>query len=396
MSLPYSRQDVGDREVGALAAVAREAFLTGGPRVEEFEARLAEQVGAGHAIAVSSGTAALHVAYLAAGVGPGDAVLTSPLTFVATANAAVYCGARPRFADVDARGALDPRAVAHAVARQGVPRVVVPVHYAGHPAPVEAIVAAAPRAIVVEDACHALGAAWEHDGRIRPVGTCRHGGMAVFSFHAVKTITTGEGGAIVTDDATLAARCRRLRDHGLVRDPVAMPAAEGPWWYEQHEVGFNYRLTALQAALGTVQLARLDELADRRRAIVAAYMAALAAVPWVRPITPPPRTRSSHHLFPVRVPEGHRRALFDALRAAAIGVQVHYIPVHLQPYYRRTLGTGPRDCPVAEGLYRELLSLPCFPGMVVADVDRVVEVLHEAGARLGVTAEAPYGEVAVA
>src|SRR5262249_19266518 len=192
--------------------------------------------------------------------------------------------------------------------------------------------------------------------------------MAVFSFHAVKTITTGEGGAIVTNDATLAARCRRLRDHGLVRDPSALPDAEGPWWYEQHELGFNYRLTALQAALGRVQRERLDEMAAGRRAIVAAYGRALEALPWVRPIGPAPGSRSAHHLFPVRVPAAYRRAVFDALRARDIGVQVHYIPVHLQPYYRRKLATGPRDCPVAEALYPELLSLPCFPAMEVGGV----------------------------
>src|SRR5262245_43340828 len=395
MSLPYSRQDIGDGEVAAIAAAAREAWITGGPRVERFEAMLAERVGARHAVAVSSGTAALHVAHRAAGVDSGDVVLTSPLTFVATANVAIHCGARPRFADVDARGALDPRAVAQAIARHGMPRVVVPVHYAGHPAPVTEIAAVVPGAIVIEDACHALGAAWERAGAVEPVGSCRHGGMAVFSFHAVKTITTGEGGAIVTNDATFAARCRRLRDHGLVRDPSALPDAEGPWWYEQHELGFNYRLTALHAALGAVQLERLDEMAARRRAIVAAYGRALEALPWVRPIGPAPGTRSAHHLFPVRVPAGHRRAVFDALRARDIGVQVHYIPVHLQPYYRRKLATGPRDHPVAEALYRELLSLPCFPAMETGDVSRVIAVLLEVGERLRIGSTPLADEVAL-
>jgi UDP-4-amino-4,6-dideoxy-N-acetyl-beta-L-altrosamine transaminase len=365
--LPYSCQTVGAAEAAAVAAAVHDAWLTGGATLARFEVRLAETVGARHAIAVSSGTAALHTAYLAAGVGRGDVVLTSPITFVATANAAVLCGAVPVFADTDERGNLDPRAVAAGA----TPRVVVPVHYAGHPAPTAAIAAAAPGALVIEDACHALGSI---DGST-PVGACRDAAMAVFSFHAVKTITTGEGGAIVTNDADLAARCRRLRDHGLVRDQAALEAADGPWAYEQHEIGLNYRLTDIQAALGVVQLDRLDEFVARRQAIARRYDALLADVPGVSPVSPAPGTRSAYHLYPVRVPASLRRTAFEALRAIGIGVQVHYIPVHLQPWYRRALGTGPGDCPRAEQFYREVLSLPCFPSMTDDDVVRVVTAL---------------------
>ena len=365
--LPYSCQTVGAAEAAAVAAAVQDAFLTGGATLGRFEARLAETVGARHAIAVSSGTAALHTAYLAAGVGRGDTVLTSPITFVATANAAVLCGATPAFADTDERGNLDPSAVAAAAAA----RVVVPVHYAGHPAPTAAIAGAARGALVVEDACHALGSV---DGST-PVGACRDAAMAVFSFHAVKTITTGEGGAIVTNDAHLAARCRRLRDHGLVRDPAALEEAFGPWSYEQHEVGLNYRLTDIQAALGLVQLDRLGEFVARRQAIARRYDALLATVANVMPVSPMRGTQSAYHLYPVRVPASLRRAAFETLRAAGIGVQVQYIPVHLQPWYRRALGTGPGDCPRAEQLYREVLSLPCFPSMSDADVVRVVAAL---------------------
>jgi dTDP-4-amino-4,6-dideoxygalactose transaminase len=378
MRLPYSRQSVGPEEAAAVAAAARAALLTGGPTLARFEAALAERVGVRHAVAVSSGTAALHVAYRAAGLGPGDRLLTSPLTFVATASAAVYCGATPAFADVDPHGALDPVAVHDAVAAGLAPRVVVPVHYAGHPAAVAAIAAAAPAAVVVEDACHALGAASaDVDGVWRSVGACRHAAMAVFSFHPVKAITTGEGGAVVTDDGHLAGRCRRLRDHGLVR-ASELPAGGDPWAYELHEIGFNYRLTDLQAALGVVQLGRLDAFVRRRRALAAVYDEALAVLPGVAVVGPRPRTRSAYHLYPIRVPADRRRAIVEALGARGIATQVHYLPVHLQPYYRRTLGTRPGDVPRAEALSREVLSLPCFPAMTEADVVRVVEALAAA------------------
>jgi perosamine synthetase len=368
MSLPYSRQSIGAAEVAAVAHAVGDALLTGGPTLARFEARLAETVGARHAIAVSSGTAALHVAYLAAGMRRGDRVLTSPLTFVATANAAIHCGATVAFADVDERGSLDPIAVGRA---EPAP-FVVPVHFAGHPAQLEAIVEAAPEALVIEDACHALGAMYrDRDGTWRRVGDCAHSAMAVFSFHAVKTITTGEGGAIVTNDALLATRCRRLRDHGLTRE---LDAAADPWAYELHELGFNYRLTDIQAALGTVQLDRLTEMAAARTVIARRYAEAFEGKADVALVRPAHDARSSWHLVPVRVPADRRRDCWETLRAQGIGVQVHYIPVHLQPFYRQ-LGSTPGDCPVAEQLYREELSLPCFPGMTDDDVRRVVAAL---------------------
>ena len=379
MRLPYSRQTVGAAEAAAVSAAVQDALLTGGPTLARFEAALADAVGATHAIAVSSGTAALHVAYLAAGVGFADEVLTSPLTFVATANAAVYCGATPRFADVDAHGNLDPSAVAAAVARHGTPRAVVPVHYAGHPAAVSAIAGAAPGAVLIEDACHALGGGWrDARGAWRRVGDGACAAMTVFSFHPVKTITTGEGGAVVTNDALLARRCRRLRDHGLVREHAELEAPDGPWSYEQHELGFNYRLTDVQAALGLVQLGRLEHFLAARRQVAEQYDRALGALAEVRRIGPAPGTHSGWHLYPVRVPAARRRAVFEALRADGIGVQVHYAPVHLQPYYRRRFATGAGDCPAAESLAREVLSLPCFPGMDGADVATVATALARA------------------
>ena len=261
-----------------------------------------------------------------------------------------------------------------ALAGGPAPRLVVPVHYAGHPAAVEAIAAAAPDAVVIEDACHALGAeSRDVTGTWQRVGACTHAAMAVFSFHPVKAITTGEGGAVVTNDAFLAERCRRLRDHGLVREPG--PSSDGPWYYELHEVGFNYRLTDIQAALGLVQLGRLAGFIRRRQELAAAYDEALASFPDVQPVGPARHTRSAYHLYPVRVPAGRRRRVFEGLRARGVGVQVHYIPVHLQPYYRRLLGTGRGTLPAAEAFYDELLSLPCFPQMEGADVTTVVTAL---------------------
>lgn len=384
MPLPYSRQSIGADEIAAVAHAAGDPFLTGGPTLARFEDALADAVGARHAIAVSSGTAALHVAYLAAGLRPGDRLVTSPITFVATANAAVHCGADVAFADVDARGNLDPAGVARAVARTGPPTLVVPVHYAGHPADVAGIAATVPGTVVVEDACHALGAV-AADGR--PVGACTHAEMAVFSFHPVKIITTGEGGAITTNDNLLARRCRQLRDHGLVRDAAERTVVDEPWGYEMHGPGFNYRLTDLQASLGVVQLGRLRELVGARRALAARYATELRALPGVTLVEPAADTQSSWHLAPVRLPAAARRHVYETLRAREIGVQVHYVPVHRQPFYRQR-GADPAHCPQAEAFYREELSLPCFPGMTDEDVARVVDALGEALA----AAPSPDGE----
>jgi UDP-4-amino-4,6-dideoxy-N-acetyl-beta-L-altrosamine transaminase len=374
MSLPYSRQSIGADEIAAVAHAAGDPFLTGGPTLARFEAALADAVGARHAIAVSSGTAALHVAYLAAGLRPGERIVTSPITFVATANAAVHCGAEVDFADVDARGNLDAAGVAAAAARSGPPALVVPVHFAGHPADVAGVAATVPSAVVIEDACHALGAV-AADGR--PVGACTDAAMAVFSFHPVKIITTGEGGAITTNDDLLARRCRRIRDHGLVREAAERTVVDEPWGYEMHAPGFNYRLTDLQAALGIVQLGRLRELVGARRRIAARYATALRALPAATLVEPAAGTQSSWHLAPVRLSATARRHVYEALRAREIGVQVHYVPVHRQPFYRQR-GAEPGHCPAAEAFYREELSLPCFPGMTDGDVERVVHALGEA------------------
>ncbi len=376
--IPYGRQDVTADDIAAVEAVLRSDWLTQGPAVPAFEQALAAACGVDHAVAVNSATSALHLAYLALGLGPGDLLWTSPNTFVATANAARMCGAEVGFIDIDPRSYnLDADALAEALERAErhgrLPKIVVPVHFAGQSCDMAAIGALARRYgfRVVEDASHAVGA--RHDGAT--VGAGRHSDITVFSFHPVKIITTAEGGMALTRDAALAERMRLLRSHGITRDPKRLTVVDaGAWYYEQHELGFNYRMTDMQAALGLSQLARLDDYVERRHAIAQRYDAALRdqalQLPWRDPCD-----RSALHLYPVQVlaPRG-RRAVFDAMRAAGIGVNVHYIPVHLQPDYRR-LGHAAGDFPQAEAYYARALSLPMFPTLDGAAQQRVIDTL---------------------
>lgn len=382
--IPYGRQHVTAGDIDAVAAVLRSDLLTQGPVVPRFEHAVAARCGAAHAVAVNSATAALHIACLALDLGPGDRLWTSPITFVASANCGRYCGAEVDFVDVDARtGNMDPAALAarlEEAARSGrLPKVVVPVHFAGQSCDMAAIGALARRYgfRVVEDASHAIGGAWEGD----PVGACRHSDIAVFSFHPVKIVTSGEGGMALTQDAELAARMALLRTHGITRDPAQMQAApEGPWSYEQVVLGFNYRMTDIHAALGLSQLTRIDEYLERRLEIAARYDARLEGLALVRPWRDP-RGRPALHLYVVQLPGGtppaRRREVFVSLRAQGIGVQVHYIPVHLQPYYARS-GFRRGDFPVAERFYAGALSLPLFPALGDDDQDSVVAALQRA------------------
>lgn len=353
--IPYGHQSVGEDDVAAVAAALRSEWLTQGPRVEEFEAALAATVGATHAVAFSSGTAALHAAAAAAGLGPGDTVATSALTFVASANCARYVGATPVLVDVDeATWNLDLGKVPPCDA-------LVAVHYAGLPTDLSRLAARPP--VVIEDACHALGAV-TGDG---PVGNCARSDMCAFSFHAVKTVTAGEGGAVTTNAAELAERLRRFRHHGAEPRPE-----QGGWYSEVSETGFNYRLSDLHAALGLSQLAKLDRFVERRNELAARYRAALAGTPVVLPLEPPPGWRHAYHLFPVQVP--HRRGVYDDLRARGIGVQVHYVPLARHPVF----GADPADFPVAEEVYAGLLSLPMFPDLTDGQQDEVVAALLDA------------------
>ncbi len=371
--IPYGRHEVVADDVASVTKALESDFLTTGPRVDEFEEALGSVVGGAGTVAVSSGTAALHTAYAAAGVGPGDDVVTSPLTFVATASAAIFCGGTVTFADVDDDTlTLDPDAVAAAVTPQT--RVVAAIDYAGQPADLEQLLEVARRAeaLLVEDASHALGATY----RGQPVGSIAD--LTTFSFHPVKTVTTAEGGAVSSNDPHLLDRCRAFRSHGIVRDEARLvDKDEGPWHQEVHSLGLNYRMPDVLAALGTSQLRRLGAYVDRRRVLVARYRALLADVEDVRCLVERPDREAAWHLFPVRVPGVRRRATFEHLRAQGVGVQVHYLPVHWHPYFRE-MGYQRGSCPVAEAAYGELISLPLYPTLSEADQDRVVTILAEA------------------
>lgn len=354
--IPYGRQSISDDDIAAVVAVLRGDWLTQGPTVEAFEQALTQVTGATHVVAFSSGTAALHAAAAAARLGPGDVVATSSLTFSASAACARYVGARPTLLDIDpATLNVDPRSVPDG------PDALVAVHYAGLPMDLSAL-PHRPR-VIIEDAAHALGARTP-DG---PVGNCAHSDMTCLSFHPVKPITTAEGGAVTTNDSDLADRLARFRSHGIERKPD-----QGGWYYEIHELGFNYRLTDIQAALGLSQLDRLDEFITRRNEIADSYRVALASLPIELPPGAPAGWRHGYHLFPIRV--GDRRRVFDGMRAAGIGVQVHYVPLHRQPVYD-DLGFGPEDLPEAERAYQGLISLPMHPTLSDADQATVIEVL---------------------
>ncbi len=380
--IPYGRQDITAEDIAAVVATLQSDFLTQGPAIPRFEQALADYCGAAHAVAVCNATAALQMACAALGLGPGDRLWTSPNTFVASANCGLYCGATVDFVDIDPRSynmsvsALEARLVA-AEATGTLPKIVIPVHFAGQSCDMQAIHALGQRYgfHIIEDASHAVGGSYL-DSR---VGSCRYSDVTVFSFHPVKIITTGEGGMALTNDPRLAARMERFRSHGITRDPALMEGeADGPWYYQQIELGYNLRITDLQAALGHSQLARLDDYVARRHVIRGRYEAQLAGLPLITPWQSPD-ARSALHLYPIQIdPAGtarSRREVFEGLRAAGVGVNVHYIPVHTQPHYLR-LGFKAGDFPEAERYYAGAISLPMFPTLTEAQQDEVVVVLR--------------------
>ncbi|KIG13971.1 Bacillosamine/Legionaminic acid biosynthesis aminotransferase PglE [Enhygromyxa salina] len=377
--LPYGRQWIDEDDIAAVVEALRGAYLTTGPTVARFEAALAEALGAAHVVAVCNGTAALHAACAVAGLGPGDEVLVPALTFLATANCARYVGAEPVFVDVDPRSGLID--VEHAASLVGPKtRAIIPVHLNGRPVDLPAIRALADRhdLVVIEDAAHALGAQTADS----TIGDCRYSDMAIFSFHPVKHVTTGEGGAITTAKPKLAAALEVFRSHGMVRDPALLRhASPGPWYYEQHTLGYNYRITDLQCALGLSQLTKLDRFVARRRELAARYDQLLTTVSGVEPVAVGTAgTRSAYHLYAVHVDFaaiGQPRAqVVAALRELGILTQVHYIPVPTQPYYTDR-GADPLGYPGATAYYEGILSLPLFPAMRDEDVDRVVAALTQ-------------------
>lgn len=396
-ALHYGRQTIEADDVEAVVRALRSDFLTQGPEVSRFEEALTKATGAKYAVAVSNGTAALHLACLAAGVAPGDVGITSTVTFVASANAIRYAGGRATFTDVDpdtslmAVASLEQR-VAELAASGKSPRVIIPVDMTGAVADLPRIREIATRAgaLVIEDAAHSLGGDYEHEGRLHRAASCAHSDMAILSFHPVKQVTTGEGGAITTNDEGLFTKLSLLRTHGITKDPALLQRNDGPWFYEQHALGFNYRITDIQCALGTTQMAKLDRFVDRRRVIAARYDAAFGtadARAKVRPLTVPAGVRSAYHLYVVRVvprPSDNvdgvsqrRKALYLALAEQKIYAQVHYIPVHGQPDFL-SAGMGGEALPGADAYYAGCLSLPMFPAMTDDDVDRVVAAVLEA------------------
>lgn len=378
--IPYGRQDITEDDVAAVVATLKSDFLTQGPQVPAFEAAVASTVGAAHAVAVNSATSALHIACLALGLGPGDRLWTSPITFVASANCGLYCGAEVDFVDIDpATFNMDPAALeAKLVAAETagkLPKVVVPVDLCGQSADLKAIRALADRFgfAILEDASHAIGARFEG----HPVGDGHYADITVFSFHPVKIVTTAEGGVATTNDPALARRMELLRSHGITREPGEMThESDGPWYYQQVDLGFNYRMTELQAALGVSQMARLESYVATRAARAARYDAALAGLALRRPHQSP-ETASAWHLYVIQLDDPARhRAVFKALRADGIGVNLHYIPVHTQPYYR-AMGFAPGDFPVAEDYYSRSISIPLYATMTDDQQDAVIAALRK-------------------
>jgi UDP-4-amino-4,6-dideoxy-N-acetyl-beta-L-altrosamine transaminase len=382
--IPYGCQSISEEDIQTVVEVLRSDFLTQGPVVPQFEEAICNYTGAKYAVAVNSGTSALHLACRALDLGPGDVLWTSPITFVASANCALYCGAEVDFVDIDPQTynicteALTQK-LKQAKAAGRLPKVVVPVHMCGSPCDMATIAALAKEYgfHLIEDACHAIGGRYQGQA----IGSCQYSDITVFSFHPVKTMTTGEGGMATTNNAQLADKMRLLRSHGITRDAEKMDRVpDGPWYYQQIDLGFNYRMTDMQAALGMSQLTRLDEFVARRNEIAVRYDEKLSALP-LRSQYRPEGQRSAMHLYAIRLYNKRigktRLQLFAELNDKGIGVNVHYIPVHLQPWYRDK-GFKVGDYPQAEAYYADAISLPMFPGLSESDQDYVIHTLSAA------------------
>ena len=382
--IPYSRQDINQSDIDAVVSVLRSDFLTQGPAVPAFEKSIVDYCGAEHAVAVNSATNALHIACLALGVGNGDIVWTTPITFVASANCALYCGATVDFVDIDRRtynisveSLAEKLAAAEKIGK--LPKVLIPVHLCGQPCDMESIYTLSQKYgfKIIEDASHAIGGKYKGEA----IGNCRYSDITVFSFHPVKIITTGEGGMAMTNNAQLAKCMQLLRTHGITRDENEMThTSDGPWYYQQIALGYNYRLTDIQAVLGLSQMQRLDEFVTKRHVIADRYNRLLADVPLIIPWQHED-SYSALHLYVIRLnlvemSKTHQQ-IFEVLRALNIGVNLHYIPVYHHPYYQ-SLGFKTDYCLEAEQYYAEAISLPMYPGLTEAQQDLVVRALYEA------------------
>ena len=376
--IPYGRQQISEADIQAVVDVLRSDFLTQGPCVPAFEQALATKVDAAHSVAFNSATSALHAACLALELKPGDHIWTSPVSFVASANCAYYCGAKADFVDIDPETLnLCPQKLRlkleQAEATQSLPRILIPVHFAGQPCEMAEIhrLARAYDIKIIEDASHAVGAQY----RNQPVGNCQYSDITIFSFHPVKIMTTGEGGMATTQQAGLAQKMQSLRSHGITRDPAQMTeACHGPWYYQQLTLGFNYRMTDIQAALGLSQLTQLDTWIQQRNQLALMYDQHLAELPIKGPFIRP-ENLSSWHLYVIQLKDAQKRSfVFEKLREQGIGVNVHYIPIHLQPFYQAQ-GFRAGDFPVAEDYYHRAITLPLYPGLGSENLARIVEKL---------------------
>ncbi|MBI5893027.1 MAG: UDP-4-amino-4,6-dideoxy-N-acetyl-beta-L-altrosamine transaminase [Deltaproteobacteria bacterium] len=405
--ISYSRQTIEHDDIAAIVDSVNSGWLTQGFHVETFEEAIKEYCGSKYAVVCCNGTAALHLAYLALGIGKDDAIITSPITFAATSNAALYVEARPYFSDIDPDTRnIDPSKISNFKLQIANCKAIVPVHFAGLPCDMEAIenIAKKNNLLIIEDACHALGAGWvDKNNKLQKVGNCSHSDATVFSFHPVKSITTGEGGAITTNNKNLYERLKMLRSHGITKepekfinkdlafathDPCLKPTGAGPrpttldpnqWYYEMHELGFNYRLTDIQCALGISQLKKLDRFTKRRHEIASMYDKLLKDHPHIKLPVCKEGVYSAHHLYSVEISFDKigiaRNEFFKSMAKKDIHLQVHYIPVHLQPYYQKRFGFKNNDFPAAEAYYKRAVSLPIYPLLTDKDVHYIVECM---------------------
>ena len=375
--IPYGRQFIDDEDIQEVIKTLKSDFITQGPKIKEFESALCEYTGAKYAVAVSNGTAALHISCLAAGIRHNHEVITSPITFVASANCILYCGGKPVFADVQEDTInIDPEEIERKITRNT--KAVIPVHFAGHPCDLEEIYAIAKKnnLIVIEDACHALGA--EYKGS--KIGSCKYSDMTVFSFHPVKSITTGEGGVILTNNKKFYEKLLIFRNHGITKEKKKfLNKDEGDWYYEMQCLGFNYRITDFQCALGLSQLKKLDKFIQHRREIADIYNKELSKIEGIILPTEKPYVKSSWHIYCIRVKDTiKRKKIFSFLREQGIGVQVHYIPVHLQPYYRTNFNYKEGDFPKAENYYKSAITIPLFFNLGKTEIEYIIEKIKDA------------------
>jgi UDP-4-amino-4,6-dideoxy-N-acetyl-beta-L-altrosamine transaminase len=371
--IPYGRQFIDEEDIKEVTRVLKSDYLTTGPKISEFEEKFAEYVGIKYAVAVSSGTAALHLACLAGMLEKDDRIITSPLTFSASANCALYCGAWPDFVDIDKQGLIDVNKIEKAITEKT--KIIIPIDYSGLPCNMEEIhrISKKHNLLIIKDSCHALGA--KYNGM--KIGNGKYSDMNIFSFHPVKHVTTGEGGMITTNSKELYNKLKIYRTHGITKDPDEMLKNEGPWYYEMKYLGFNYRITDIQCALGISQLKKLDQFVFRRREIAKLYDEAFENCPYFSCLTENSNQISSFHLYPILLKEkSKRKRIFIKLREKGLGVQVHYIPVYYHPVYQK-LGYKKGSCPNAEDFYSREISIPMYPSLTDEEVESVIKILFE-------------------